>query len=235
MSPRPFPLDPELLTRLSPTMDGIEAAPADETIELRRLISDSRMSAITVVRLWRELAGERRRQSSAPAIAVHGGRFQARTAELARARFGCAARFLGMEKPETALAAARPPGGVAVIALDPETAWWLRLLAEPDLRVFAALPDLGCYGPRSALAVSSAQTGPTGADETYFVTDAAGKAALAIEALQSTGLAASLVQETGGLKLIALAGYVQAHDPRLDAAPGHLKGVIGASPLPLDL
>ena len=226
---------PELLAQLQLQASCTQATPAEETIALRNLIARSDMSAIVVVRLWRELAGERRRRSTDPPVAVHGGRFQSRTADLARARFGAAARFIGMEKPETALAAARPPGGAAVIALAPDSAWWLRLLAEPDLRVFAALPDLACYGARSAFAVGAVETGPTGADETYFVTDAAGRIQTVIDALQSAGLAASPIQDTGGLKLIALAGYVQAQDPRLDAAPGRLKGVIGASPLPLDL
>ena len=159
-------LDENLIATLAQRLSAVEADPADETIALRQLITDSEMSAVSVVRLWRELSGERRRKAGHPPVALHGGRFLSRTVELARARFGAAARLMNMEKPETALAAARPPGGVAVIALDPDAAWWLRLLAEPDLKVFAALPDLTCYGPRSAFAVAAVETGPTGADET---------------------------------------------------------------------
>ena len=59
-------------------------------------------------------------------------------------------------------------------------------------------------------------------------------AATVIAALGEAGLAAELILDVGGLKLLAIAGYVQAHDPRIDAAPGRLKGVIGAAPVPLD-
>jgi hypothetical protein len=48
-------------------------------------------------------------------------------------------------------------------------------------------------------------------------------------------VAATLLVETGGLKLFMLAGYHQADDPRLARAPGRLSGVIGAAPAPLDV
>ncbi len=49
-------------------------------------------------------------------------------------------------------------------------------------------------------------------------------------ALGEAGFAADLLAEAGGLKLFALAGYVQADDGRLARAPGRLSGVIGAAP-----
>jgi hypothetical protein len=48
-------------------------------------------------------------------------------------------------------------------------------------------------------------------------------------------VAATLLVETGGLKLFVLAGFYQADDPRLTRAPGRLSGVIGAAPAPLDV
>ena len=76
---------------------------------------------------------------------------------------------------------------------------------------------------------------PTGADQTFWVTDAALSPAAIAEALGRDGVAAELVVEAGGLKLFALAGFYQADDPRLVRAPGKLSGVIGAAPLPLDV
>ena len=44
-------------------------------------------------------------------------------------------------------------------------------------------------------------------------------------------LFAVTIKPSGGLKLFALAGYVQADDGRLGEAPGSLTGVIGAAPV----
>ncbi len=211
------------------------ASPADETLSLRDAAAEAMVSTGLMARIWREIEGERRRRCGSPPVAVWGGRIPAQTLAAARARFGIAARLMPMETPETALAAARPPQGVAVIALQPDNAWWLRLLAEPELKVFASLPETESPSPRSAFAVAAVETGPTGADETYFVTDAAAPVARIQSALQEAGLIGEMLQETGGLKLLVLAGYVQAEDPRLSAVPGRLKGVIGHAPLPFSL
>jgi hypothetical protein len=231
--------DPEALAvplrALIAASDAPGLSPADETLALRAAAAEAMVSTGLMARLWREIEGERRRRSSAPPVAVWGGRTQAQTLSIARARFGAAARLMPMETPQTTLASARPPQGVAVIALQPDNAWWLRLLAEPQLKVFASLPETQSPSPRCAFAVAAVETGPTGADETYFVTDAAVPFAQVQAALQEAGLIGETLQETGGLKLVALAGYVQADDARLSAVPGHLKGVIGHSPLPFSL
>jgi hypothetical protein len=155
--------------------------------------------------------------------------------ELARARFGAAPSLRQAARAEDALAAARAPGGVAVAALTPDSAWWGRLLAEPKLKVFAALPCLSAWGPLSALAVGDVEVEPTGDDRTFWVTDAAQSAAAVEEALSRDGVAATLLVETGGLKLFVLSGFYQVQDPRLARAPGALSGVIGAAPAPLDV
>ncbi len=146
---------------------------------------------------------------------------------LAADRYGLVARVAG--KPEAALKAARD-GARALMDLAPSSAWWGRLLAEPELRVTAALPDHGAGLPR-ALMVQRAPTGPTGDDRTFWVTDSALAPGRIVPALGAAGLAASPLIEAGGLKLFALAGYVQARDGRLDDAPGDLRGVIGAAPV----
>ncbi|HZC17904.1 MAG TPA: chorismate mutase [Caulobacteraceae bacterium] len=211
--------------------------PARETLLLRKLLATPRQAANAqlTVRLWREFISDSLAQQGPFHLAVWGGTDPARTVELARVRFGAAPPLNRFAKPEAALARAKTPGGVAVLALSPDAAWWGRLLAEPRLVVFASLPCLLSLGQQSALAVAEVEVEPTGGDETYWVTDATEAAARIETALADDGVAARLIVETGGLKLFALAGFYQRDDQRLARAPGKLTGVIGASPTPFDL
>jgi hypothetical protein len=145
---------------------------------------------------------------------------------LAADRFGLTARAAA--GPEQALAAVRD-GGRALMDLTAASAWWGRLLAEPDLRVVAALPDDRRGVPR-ALMIQRAQPGPTGDDRTFWATDSSAPAPRIVGALGAAGLAVDPLIAAGGLKLFMLAGYVQAEDGRLASAPGSLSGVIGAAP-----
>lgn len=211
--------------------------PGRETQVMRKLLAAPRKAATPglVVRVWRELMAESLRLQGPFHLAVWGGKDPGRTAELARLRFGAAPTMRQVAKPEDALAAARTLGGVAVLSLSRDSAWWGRLLAEPKLKVFSALPCLSTWGPMSALAVAEVEVEPTGDDVTFWVTDAPGSAAAIEDALSRDGVAASLLVESGGLKLFSLAGYYMAHDDRLARAPGRLSGVIGAAPGPLDV
>ncbi|WP_439470817.1 hypothetical protein [Brevundimonas sp.] len=146
---------------------------------------------------------------------------------LAADRYGLSARIAA--KPEAALKAVRD-GARALMDLTPSNAWFGRLLAEPALRVIAALPDHGAGVPRSLL-VQKTQPGPTGHDRTFWATDSSLPNSRILDALADAGLAATPLIEAGGLKLFVLAGYVQAEDGRLNGAPGTLSGVIGAAPL----
>ena len=211
--------------------------PAREALLLRRLLATPRQgaSAQLTVRLWRELISDNLAQQGPFHLAVWGGPNPARVTELARERFGAAPPLNSFERPEPALAQAKILGGVAILALTHDSAWWGRLLAEPKLSVVASLPGLLSQGPQSALAVAEVEVEPTGGDETYWVTDASEAAAKVETALASDGVAARLIVETGGLKLFGLAGFYQRDDARLARAPGRLTGVIGAAPTPLDL
>ena len=157
-----------------------------------------------------------------PAIVVHGQEAQTFAAD----RFGL--NFRLVDDANAALAAAR---GLtrALIGLD-ERPWWGRMLLRPDLRVIASFPDDSWSRPR-ALLIGVDATGPTGDDRTFWVTDSPLKQAAIIDRLGQMGLGASLLTQGGGLKLFQLAGYVQADDGRLDAAPGDLRGVIGSAPV----
>lgn len=211
--------------------------PGREAQVLRKLLASPRSGATPslVVRVWRELMAESLALQGPFHIAVWGGRDPGRATELARLRFGAAPPLRQVAKAEEALAAARTRGGVAVAALSRDSAWWGRLLAEPKLKVFAALPCLAAWGPLAALAVAEVEVEPTGSDVTFWVTDAPGPAAPILTALSRDGVAASLMVEAGGLKLFTLAGYYMADDERLARAPGRLSGVIGAAPSPLDV
>jgi chorismate mutase len=211
--------------------------PGREAQLLRSLLAQPRQAAspALVIRLWREMIGESLNLQGPFHLAVWGGRDPAQTLELARQRFGAAPRLRQVARPEDALAAARTPGGVAIGALAPDSAWWGRLLAEPKLKVFAALPCLAAWGPTSALAIAEVEVEPTGDDVTFWVTDAPQSASAIEESLSRDGVAATPLVQAGGLKLFVLAGYYQASDERLARAPGQLSGVIGAAPAPMDV
>ncbi|MBL8773135.1 MAG: chorismate mutase [Phenylobacterium sp.] len=217
--------------------DKFGLRPGREAAILRRLIATERRAAspALIVRIWRELIGDSLASQGPFHLSVWGGKDPGRAVELARHRFGAAPPMVQVAKAEDAVAAARTRGGVGICALTADSAWWGRLLAEPRLRVFAALPCLGAWGPLSALAVAEVAVEPTGEDVTFWVTDAAGAADAVIDALSRDGVAAELLAEAGGLKLFGLAGFYQAEDARLARAPGRLAGVIGAAPAPLDV
>jgi chorismate mutase len=211
--------------------------PAREAQILRRLLAarDPAVSSDMVIALWRQIMADSLARQGPVHITLWGGRSLARTLELTRLRFGAMAPVRGAARPEDAIAAARTPGGIGVLALAADTPWWGRLLAEPRLNVFAALPDLSRWGPHIALAVAQVAAEPSGQDETFWVSDAPQPAAVVVEHLGGIGLAAEPVADAGGLRLYSLAGFVQRDDARLALAPGRLKGVIGAAPLPLDV
>jgi chorismate mutase len=212
--------------------------PAREAQVLRRLLAEPHKTAskALLVRIWRELMGD--------SLALQGPfrltcwaepQELARTVEIARFRFGAAPPLVTARSAEDAIASARTLGGVAVLSLSSADPWWGRLLAEPRARVFSALPCLKTWGPMSALAVAEAPIEPSGSDDTYWVTDAAGSADKVVQALARDGVAACQVKAAGGLKLFKLAGFYQPGDARLARAPGSLSGVIGAAPTPLDV
>ena len=210
--------------------------PVREAQLLRGLLARSRTAATPslITRIWRELIGDSLSRQGPFHVSVYGGQAPARAVEVARMRFGAAPVLTPVTKPEDAIAAAKTLGGVAVLSLNSATPWWGRLLAEPSLRVFAALPCLNAWGPLNALAAAQVSVEPTGRDLTYWVTDAAIPAAKIEEALGGDGVAAELIADAGGLKLFALMGFYQPQDERLARAPGRLTGVIGAAPEPLD-
>ena len=197
---------------------GPRPSPDADILALRDLLKGLSPGAAAVVRA---VLGRIDAATGAPLV-VWGSASQTLSAD----RFGLTAR--AAVEPELALAAVRD-GSRALLDLTPGKAWWGRLLAEPALRIVAALPDDRQGLPR-ALMVQRTEPGPTGDDRTFWATDSGAPDARIIESLGVAGLAASPLIAAGGLKLFMLAGYVQAEDGRLASAPGTLSGVIGAAP-----
>jgi chorismate mutase len=216
---------------------GFGLRPGREAHIVRKLLDTPRKGASNalVIRIWREIMADNLARQGPYHLAVFGGRDPARAVELTRLRFGTAPRLSIVPSAQDALAIARSPWGVAVLPLAADTPWWGRLLAEPKLKVFAALPCLASWGPQAALAVAEVEVEPTGGDQTFWVTDAPKSAAAIVETLSQTDIAAELIAEASGLKLFSLSGFFQSHDERLARAPGQLTGVIGAAPEQFDV
>ncbi len=213
-------LDQALIEALTARLAaGTDASSDASTLALRALLAeaDDLHQAAMLRALWGRIEGRTGR-----ALVVAGPAAQL----LAADRFGLSARAVA--DPDAALTQAAS-GAHALIDLAGRP-WWGKLLARPELRVVAALPD-DRQGVPSALMVAASPTGPTGEDRTFWVTDSKNPDARIVEALSTCGFVARPLASAGGLKLFMLAGYVQAEDGRLSAAPGALKGVIGAAPL----
>ena len=194
--------------------DRLDAA----AIALRSLLDGLTPAQVGVIKtVWGRLEA-----ATGPALVASGGVAQV----LATDRFGLGVRPLSAEE---ALKAA-DAGSRAVIDLTPDRPWWGRLLARPDLRIVAALPD-DRRGRPQAFVVARDASGPTGDDRSFGVTDSGWSEGKIVDALGQAGLAADLLAAAGGLKLFVLTGYVQADDGRLKSAPGRLNGVIGAAPI----
>lgn len=216
---------------------GFGLRPGREAMIVRKLLATPRKAAndALVIRIWREVMSDNLARQGPYHLSVWGGKDATRTVELARLRFGTAPRMQVLAEPKDVLAAARTPWGVGVLALTPDSAWWGRLLAEPKLKIFAALPCLSAWGPQAALAVAEVEVEPTGGDQTFWVTDSGKSASAIVEALGQDGVAAEPLAEAGGLKLFSLVGFFMPGDERLARAPGKLTGVIGAAPTPFDV
>ena len=214
-------LDLALAEALKARLDvGGRSGPDAEALALRALLDHTRTvdQAALMQAVWGRIAAD-----TGPVLFAAGP-----TAHLLAAdRFGLPVRTAA--DPEAALVEAGR-GARALIDLDGPRPWWGRLLARPDLRIVAALPD-DRYGRPRAVMVSRETSGPTGEDRTFWITDSRDADPKIADALAASGLLARSLVSAGGLKLFTLAGYVQPEDGRLIDAPGSLKGVIGAAPV----
>lgn len=210
--------------------------PDREAMLIRKLINMPRQAASegVVVRIWRELISENLRIQGQANGGLHlnlTASDQSREVLVwARERFGFAPSYGYVNDATAAITAARDTRHLGVISLDPRGgAWWARLLAEPKVRVIASLPELSTSRPH-ALAFAAIAPEPTGDDLTFWVSDSPERENKLIDILSERGFAAEWLCTAQGLKLFALSGYVQEHDPRLGGSLGSLSGIIGAAP-----
>ncbi|WGM32304.1 hypothetical protein [Brevundimonas sp. NIBR11] len=214
-------LDQALIDALTDRLAaGAETSPDASALALRALLAESYDAHQSA--MLRSLWGRIEARTGAPLV-VAGPAAQL----LAADRFGLSAKAVA--DPDAALAQTAK-GARALIDVANGRPWWGKLLARPDLRVIAALPD-DRNGVPSTLMIAAQPTGPTGDDRTFWVTDSCLSDARIVEALASCGFVGQPLASASGLKLFMLAGYVQAEDGRLSSAPGSLSGVIGSAPL----
>ena len=209
------------LTRLSEALSDLTPPSGDgeAVADLRRTLNALPADQKATVRA---VLGRVEGAASGP-LHVHGGL----SALLAADRFGLG--FARLARGEDGLKQAAA-GARVLMDLAGATAWWGRLLATPEVHVIGALPDDTARLPQ-ALMIGRGNPEPTGDDRTFWVTDSPLPETRLVEVLGLNGLAAAPLIATGGLKLMMIAGYVQADDGRLNGLPGTLTGVIGAAPL----
>ncbi|KAK0349437.1 hypothetical protein LTR94_033133, partial [Friedmanniomyces endolithicus] len=97
-----------------------------------------------------------------PSLAVSGGFAQV----LAADRYGLGGEPCTAQEALKAAGEGRP----ALIDLTSDHVWWGRLLALPELRIVAALPDDRFKRPQAFL-IRREASGPTGEDRSFWVTD----------------------------------------------------------------
>jgi chorismate mutase len=123
------------------------------TRRLARAEPDARRLALAV---WRELmSGGLAIQHQLEVCVWSGARRDAR--EAARTRFGGSADYREAATPQIALEMAMEDNKIAVLALDPDAAWWVSLPERTDLWVFEGL---GRRGPKDPTALAVGRIDP---------------------------------------------------------------------------
>ncbi len=116
--------------------------PAREQAILARLLGRTRPDDRAAVEgLWREIMGWGRGRQEPLRVQVWAPVEPARIFDAARLRFGAAAEISAASDPEAALAWADARGGVAVLAVNAESAWWIGLR-----RQWSTLAVVGGFG-----------------------------------------------------------------------------------------
>ena len=122
-------------------VNALKLRPDREARVVSRLLAraepDCRQLALGV---WREIMAAGLARQGELDVLVWGGPDPAHVLDNARRRFGSSPRYVEVETPGEALSAAAGRDVVAVLAIDPRTAWWTRLAAQyRDLWVFDAI------------------------------------------------------------------------------------------------
>lgn len=127
--------------KASGPVNALKLRPDREARVISRLLAqaepDCRQLALGV---WREIMAAGLARQGELEVLVWGGPDPAHVLDNARRRFGSSPRYVEVETAGEALAGAASRNAVAVLAIDPRTAWWTRLAAQHrDLWVFDAI------------------------------------------------------------------------------------------------
>ena len=141
-------------------VDALKLRPDREAAVITRLLAHAHPSNRRLaLGVWREVMASGLARQGELTVLVWGGPEPALTLDAARRRFGSSPRYQVVDTPGEALKAAAAENALAVLALDPRTAWWTRLAAQyRDLWVFDAID--GAHGPREPLALAVARIDP---------------------------------------------------------------------------
>ncbi len=119
--------------------------------------------------LWREIMAAGLAVQGAVEVAVWTGPEPLRALDSARRRFGASPDYRVCARAEEALDAAEA-GGVAVLALDARTPWWIELASRrPDLWIFDALDPLRDAAEPSMLAVGRIEPAALARGRTFVI------------------------------------------------------------------
>ena len=127
--------------KASGPVNALKLRPDREAKVISRLLAqaepDCRQLALGV---WREIMAAGLARQGELEVVVWGGPDPAHVLDNARRRFGSSPCYTEVETSNAALAAAASRNAVAVLAIDPRTAWWTKLAAQHrDLWVFDAI------------------------------------------------------------------------------------------------
>ncbi len=120
--------------------------------------------------VWREIMAAGLARQGQLEVLVWGGTDPAHVLDAARRRFGSSPIYIDVETPAEALSGAATRNAVAVLGIDPKTAWWTRLAAQyRDLWVFDAIDSPRGGREPGALAVARIDPAALAGGQTFVI------------------------------------------------------------------
>ena len=152
-------------------VNALKLRPDREARVIARLLAqaqpDCRQLALGV---WREIMAAGLARQGQLEVRVWGGSDPAHVLDNARRRFGSSPSYEVVETPAEALAGAAAEDVVAVLAIDPRTAWWTRLAAQyRELWVFDAIDSPAGGKAPACLAVARIDPASLAGGRTFVI------------------------------------------------------------------
>jgi chorismate mutase/prephenate dehydratase len=128
-------------TKATGPVNALKLRPDREARVISRLLAKAQPEVRQLaLGVWREIMAAGLARQGQLEVLVWGGPDPAHVLDNARRRFGSSPRYVEVETAAEALAGAAGRNAVAVLAIDPRTAWWTKLAAQyRDLWVFDAI------------------------------------------------------------------------------------------------